>query len=74
MTTKEILIKAKACAPTIAILDTERKNAALLAMADALVAATEDILAANAQDIQAAQGIIAPVMLDRLSLNDGQRG
>ena len=72
MTTKEILIKAKACAPTIAILDTERKNAALLAMADALVAATEDILAANAQDIQAAQGIIAPVMLDRLSLNDSR--
>ena len=72
MTTKEILIKAKGCAPRIAILDTEKKNEALLAMADALVAATQEILAANAQDIQAAQGIIAPVMLDRLSLNESR--
>ena len=72
MTTKEILIRAKGSAPKIAILDTQKKNEALLAMADALIDATEDILAANAQDIQAAQGVIAPVMLDRLSLNESR--
>ena len=72
MTTKDILIKAKGSAPKIAILDTQKKNEALLAMADALLAATEDILEANAQDIQAAQGVIAPVMLDRLSLNESR--
>jgi len=72
VTTKDILIKAKGSAPKIAILDTQKKNEALLAMADALLAATEDILEANAQDIQAAQGVIAPVMLDRLSLNESR--
>lgn len=72
MTTKEILIQAKACAPKVALLDTDKKNQALLAMADALVDATADILAANALDIQAAQGVIAPVMLDRLSLNESR--
>ena len=72
MTTKEILIQAKACAPKVALLDTDQKNKALLAMADALVDAAADILAANALDIQAAQGVIAPVMLDRLSLNESR--
>ena len=72
MTTKEILIKAKACAPKIAVLDTKTKNDALLAMADALIAATDDILTANIRDIQAAQGSIAPVMLDRLFLNESR--
>ena len=72
MTTKEILVRAKSCAPRAALLSTQKKNEALLAMADALVAATEDILSANQLDVQAAQGIIAPVMLDRLSLNESR--
>ena len=38
MTTKEILLAAKAAAPVLAAADTERKNQALLAMADALEA------------------------------------
>jgi glutamate-5-semialdehyde dehydrogenase len=41
-------------------------------MADALECATEDILAANAQDIDRAQGSISPVMIDRLRLDGGR--
>ncbi|MTV73143.1 gamma-glutamyl-phosphate reductase, partial [Streptococcus pneumoniae] len=47
----------------------EVKNQVLLAMADHLVAATEEILAANALDMAAAKGKISDVMLDRLYLD-----
>ncbi|VLI02170.1 gamma-glutamyl phosphate reductase [Streptococcus pneumoniae] len=47
----------------------EVKNQALLAMADHLVAAPEEILAANALDMAAAKGKISDVMLDRLYLD-----
>ena len=66
--TRLILQEAKAAAPLLARLGTEEKNRALLAMADALIAAEEDILAANAEDMNAAEGKISPVMLDRLKL------
>lgn len=69
MTTKEILTAAKACAPAVADADTQQKNNALLAMADALQARAQEILAANALDVEAAKGHISTVMLDRLSLN-----
>ena len=36
MTTQEILQAAKQAAPSLATVDTEQKNSALLAMADAL--------------------------------------
>ena len=72
MTTKEILLAAKAAAPVLAAADTERKNQALLAMADALEAETAEILAANALDMAAATGRIQPVMLDRLALNESR--
>ena len=39
-------------------------------MADALVDATADILAANQLDMEAAQGRISEVMLDRLLLTE----
>ena len=48
------------------------KNQALLAMADHLLAATEEILAVNALDMAAAKGKISDVMLDRLYLNEGR--
>ena len=48
------------------------KNQALLAMADHLVAATEEILAANALDMEAAKGKISDVLLDRLYLDAGR--
>jgi len=69
MTTRELLKKAKAAAPSLVQTDTEQKNRALLAMAEALEAETNAILQANVLDLEAAQGRISPVMLDRLALN-----
>ena len=62
------LISAKAAKAEVAALDTARKNAALSAMADALIANQAAILEANAQDMDAARGTISDVMLDRLRL------
>ena len=53
----------------MALADTDTKNAALRAMADALEAHTGAILAANALDLEASKGIISDVMLDRLALS-----
>ncbi len=69
MTTQELLQKANGAKGAMALADTERKNRALLAMADALEARCEDILAANALDLEAARGTISDVMLDRLALS-----
>ena len=71
-TTQELMQRAKAAAPALAAADTERKNRALLAMADALEAAQEEILAANRLDVEAARGAISSVMLDRLALDAGR--
>lgn len=65
---KEMLIAAKAAKSQISCLTTEQKNAALNAMADALLAHEASILDANAQDLQAAKGSVSTVMLDRLLL------
>ena len=72
MTTLEILQRAKAAAAGLSTLTTDKKNAALLAMTEALVAATPAILAANREDMTAAQGSISPVMLDRLALTEAR--
>lgn len=48
------------------------KNKALLAMADHLLEATEEILTANACDMEVAKGNISDVMLDRLFLDAGR--
>lgn len=68
LTTQQILDRATAVKATMNLLTTEQKNAALLAAADALVAATDTILAANAEDVEAARERISPVMIDRLTL------
>ena len=68
MTTLEILQKAKAVSLGAA-LSTNIKNQALTAMAKALVNATDEILAANAVDMENAKGKISDTMLDRLMLN-----
>ena len=68
MTTFDILRAAKTAWPQLAAAGAEKKNAALNAMADALIAHTEPILAANAEDMAAARGKISDVMLDRLQL------
>ena len=72
MTTREILIAAKSTAPVLAAADTETKNNALLAMADALEEEMEQILSANEQDLAAAQGNVPQVMLDRLALSESR--
>lgn len=72
MTTQEILQAAKAAKGAFAAADTETRNRALEAMADALLADREAILAANALDLEAAQGSISTVMQDRLRLTDAR--
>jgi glutamate-5-semialdehyde dehydrogenase len=46
----------------------EKLNTGLAFMADALVEATDEILAENARDVEAACGVISEVMIDRLRL------
>ena len=68
MTTQEILEAARSAKAQMALADTQKKNAALQAMADWLVSETNAILIANEADLKAAEGKISEVMLDRLRL------
>ena len=63
-----MLKAAKASKTEVSNLTEEQKNRALHAMADALIAAQNVILDANALDLEAASTTIAPVMQDRLRL------
>ena len=65
----EMLKAAKAAKSQISCLTTDEKNAALSAMALALENHCDNILEANAQDIEAAAGSVSQVMLDRLRLS-----
>ena len=67
-TTKEILSEAKLAKILMSAATDDRINTALGAMADALIANTDAILAANEVDVRAAEGRISPVMIDRLRL------
>ena len=69
---KTMLENAKAAKTAIARLTSAQKNAALNAMADALLEYEADILAANAQDLEAAKGSVSDVMLDRLLLTSAR--
>ena len=69
MTTQEMLKLAKEAKTSMMLADTEKKNVALLAMAEELVAGTDEILAENEKDLEASKGIISDVMLDRLALS-----
>ncbi len=64
---------AKAASTVVAQLTTEQKNAALLAMADALESGMADILEANRADMERerANGM-SESMLDRLMLNEAR--
>lgn len=67
----EIGRNAKAAARQLAIASTEAKNRALHAMADAIVASTARILAANADDLKQVEGKgLLPSFLDRLTLTE----
>ena len=72
MTTHDILKSARAAWPALQTADTDKKNAALNAMADALLDNTADILEANRKDMANAKGRISDVMLDRLKLDEGR--
>ena len=67
-TTQDILLRAKAAAPKLALLSTRQKNELLLFCADALEQNADTILEANAQDVSAARDALGEVMLDRLTL------
>jgi len=73
MSTSTIRAQALACreaAQAVAALSTEAKNALLRAMADTLDADAPAILAANAEDLRAAEAKgIAGAMLDRLKVD-----
>ncbi len=64
----DMLFAAKAAKLEIAQLSTKQKNSALHAMADALFAQQNAILAANESDMMQASATISTVMLDRLRL------
>ena len=66
--TLEILKKAKTVTQNCP-LETDIKNTALLKMADCLINSSEEILLANAKDVENAKGKIADVMIDRLRLD-----
>jgi glutamate-5-semialdehyde dehydrogenase len=59
--------QAKTAAPQLALLPTDVKNTALLAMADALESHEADLLKANQLDLRAAVGL-SPAAIDRLTL------
>ena len=65
-----MLTRAKAAKLAVAALSTEAKNAALTAMANALIAHQDEILAANKLDLDNAPASVSRVMLDRLMLNE----
>lgn len=68
---EELVTRARLAANRLATLSTSVKNQALLAMADALEAQSERLLAANAQDIKAfGEMPEKKAMADRLRLNE----
>ena len=67
--TQEILQATKRASAALAQITSDEKNAVLLAMADALQASCDTILAENPKDLQQARGVISDTMLDRLALN-----
>ncbi len=71
-TTLEIMQETAAVKTAIMTAPTEDKNRILTAMADRLIEATDDILAANALDMTDAEGRLSTVMLDRLKLTEAR--
>lgn len=68
LTTLDILKRAVEAKQSLK-LTKEQKNAALLAMADAIESNEEEILAANALDVEASKDSMNSVMIDRLKLS-----
>lgn len=70
MQTIEILENARNAKKDAMLLSSAKKNEALKAMAESLIKNTDKILSANKKDVEKAQGIISPVMIDRLLLSE----
>lgn len=72
-TVRALASRAREAAADLALLPRATKDRALRAMADALVARTDEILAANARDVERAraQGT-SEAMIDRLALDAGR--
>jgi len=69
----EVGRKARAAAAPLAIATTEQKNKALIAAADAMLAARADILEANRLDLaNAEKNGMAASFIDRLTLDDSR--
>ena len=67
---EKICRRAREASYRMAVIDTETKNAALLAMADGLENSREEILKANAEDVAEAEAKgVASQLLDRLRLS-----
>jgi glutamate-5-semialdehyde dehydrogenase len=72
-TIADIAGRARVAANDLALATRATKDAALLAMADALVGHAAEILAANAEDCTAAEAAGTPAhMIDRLRLDEGR--
>ena len=66
---REVATRARAAAAALAPLPRSTKDAALHAMADALVARSEEILAGNSEDVDAGREAgVSEALLDRLTL------
>ena len=73
MELEQICQGAKAASHTLATLGTNEKNQALIAVADALIAASADIIAANEKDLENGRNNHMPEgLLDRLMLNEAR--
>lgn len=69
-TVTDLAERARVASRTLALLTRADKDAALLALADAVDAATDDVVAANAEDLQRGrEGGMATGLLDRLTLD-----
>ena len=69
----DLAVKARAAAAQMRAFSTDRKNEALLAIAEALEAMKPQIDAANAEDMAAAKETgLAPSMVDRLTLTEAR--
>src|SRR5687768_3897638 len=67
----EAAVRARGAAHELALATRSAKDAALLAMADALVSETSQVLAANAADVDAARAAGTPeAIIDRLRLDE----
>ena len=72
--TQSILKDARAALPALSLVSPAVLDSALTAAAMEILAHKDDILAANAEDLKAAEGKISPVMLDRLRLTPERIG